>query len=186
MGSMVEMLLWAWIILDSGGYSVSLLEITDEKFIDECVKEHNWARSSVKPPSSDMLYMVVWASSYKVGCAAQLCKNGVRNFHDGESVIFVCNYARAGNVNGRRPYETQGAACSGCKDTCEENLCRNQERDTQKSYNWTPDWDPVTGSPATSDSNYVSILVARPIGIIFTFITAYAVHHFYPDVFFYE
>lgn len=52
------MLLWAWIILDSGGYSVSLLEITDEKFIDECVKEHNWARSSVKPPSSDMLYMV--------------------------------------------------------------------------------------------------------------------------------
>lgn len=263
------MLLWAWIILDSGGYSVSLLEITDEKFIDECVKEHNWARSSVKPPSSDMLYMtwdeglaitsrawarhcvfehniylkevrrvhptfpsvgeniwvgsppssfnvkaaikswvdekqhydyksqtcnkvcghytqVVWASSYKVGCAAQLCKNGVRNFHDGESVIFVCNYARAGNVNGRRPYETQGAACSGCKDTCEENLCRNQERDTQKSYNWTPDWDPVTGSPATSDSNYVSILVARPIGIIFTFITAYAVHHFYPDVFFYE
>lgn len=161
-------------------YSVLLPEITDGKFIDECVREHNRARSSASPPASDMLYMtwdeglaitarawarhcvfehniylkdvrrvhptfssvgeniwagyppsyfnvlgaikswvdekqyydynsnvctnvcghytqVVWASSYKVGCAAQLCKKGVKNtrFASEEGVIFVCNYATA-------------------------------------------------------------------------------------------
>lgn len=38
--------------------SASLPEITDRKFIDECVSEHNRARSSVTPAASDMLYMV--------------------------------------------------------------------------------------------------------------------------------
>ncbi|XP_070785100.1 GLIPR1-like protein 1 [Enoplosus armatus] len=260
MGSMVEMLLWAWIILDSGVCSFSLPEITDGKFIDECVREHNTARSSVSPPASNMLYMtwdeglaitarawarrcvvehniylndvrrvhptfssvgeniwtgyppssfsvtqaikrwvdeeqyydynsnrctdvcghytqVVWASSYKVGCAAQLCPNGVSN------VVFVCNYATAGNMNGGKPYQSQRGVCSGCKDTCEENLCRSQERDSQESYNWTPDWDPAL---ASKGSNYVTILVVRPVALIFTFITAYAVHHYFPDVFCYE
>ncbi|KAF1372601.1 hypothetical protein PFLUV_G00267500 [Perca fluviatilis] len=265
MGIVVKMLLWAWIVLDSGVCSVSLPEITDGKFIEECVMEHNEARSSVSPPASDMLYMtwdeglaitarawarhcvsehntylkdvrrvhptfssvgeniwtgyppstfhvqtaikswvnekqvhdynrnvcrgicghytqVVWASTYKVGCAAQLCPNGVKDFVSEEGVIFVCNYATAGNVNGRRPYE-QGTSCSGCKGNCEEKLCRSQERDSQKSYNWTPDWDPAL---ATSGSNYATILIVRSTGLIFTFITAYAVHHFYPDVFCYE
>lgn len=54
----MQILLWAWIILDSGASSVALPEITDRKFIDECVREHNKARSSVSPPASDMLYMV--------------------------------------------------------------------------------------------------------------------------------
>lgn len=261
MRSVVEILLWAWIILNSRVCSVSLPEITDGKFIEECETEHNRARSSVSPPASNMLYMtwdeglaitarawarrcvfehndrrvhpafssvgeniwtgyppssfnvakaikswvdekhyydynkntcsdvcghytqVVWASSYKVGCAIQLCPNGVKKAYSPESAIFVCNYATAGNINGRRPYESQGEACSGCKDTCEEKLCRSQERDSQKSYNWTPDWD---SSPDTSGSNYVTILVVRPIALIFTFITAYAVHHFYPNVFCYE
>ncbi|XP_078137743.1 glioma pathogenesis-related protein 1 [Sander vitreus] len=268
MGIVVKMLLWAWIILDPGVCSVSLPEINDGKFIDECVREHNWARSSVSPSASDMLYMtwdeglaitarawarhcvfehntylkdvhrvhptfssvgeniwagyppssfdvqgaitswvnenqdynyksnvctavcghytqVVWASTHKVGCAAQLCPNGVKNtkFASKEGVLFVCNYATAGNVNRRRPYEHQGASCSGCKGNCVENLCRSQERDSQKSYNWTPDWDPAL---ATRGSNYVTILIVRPTALIFTFITAYAVHHFYPNVFCYE
>ncbi|XP_044042929.1 GLIPR1-like protein 1 isoform X2 [Siniperca chuatsi] len=260
---MVEILLWAWIILDSGVCSVSLPGITDGKFIDECVREHNWARSSVSPPSWDEglaitarawarhcvfehnTYLkdvhrmhptftsvgeniwagyppssfnvtqaikswvdekqhydynsksctdvcghytqVVWANSYKVGCAAQLCPNGVSNFDSRESVAFVCNYATGGNVNRRQPYASQGAACSGCKDTCQKKLCRSQERDSQKSYNWTPDWDPAQDpTQSTSGSNYVTILAVRPVALIFTFITAYAVHHFYPDVFCYE
>ncbi|XP_042367146.1 GLIPR1-like protein 1 [Plectropomus leopardus] len=267
MGSAVKMLLRVWIILHSGLCAVSLPEITDRKFIDECVREHNKARSSVSPAAADMLYMtwdeglaitarawarmcvfehnkylddvrrvhptfssvgeniwarssphfdvsgaikswvdekqeydynrnvctgvcghytqVVWASSYKVGCAVQLCTNGVKNtvFASKEGVFFVCNYATAGNVNGRRPYDNQGAACSKCKGTCEENLCHSQERDSQKSYNWTPDW---ASAQANSGSNYVTILVVRPIALIFTFITAYAVRHFYPDVFCYE
>lgn len=58
MGSVAEMLLGAWIVLGSGGCSVSLPEITDRNFIDECVGEHNRARSSVDPPASNMLHMV--------------------------------------------------------------------------------------------------------------------------------
>lgn len=58
MASAVERLLWACIILDSGVRSISLPEISDLKFIEECVKEHNLARSYVSPPATDMLYMV--------------------------------------------------------------------------------------------------------------------------------
>ncbi|XP_041820125.1 GLIPR1-like protein 1 [Chelmon rostratus] len=275
MGSTVEMLLLAWSILDSGVGSALLPEITDGSFIDECVREHNRARSSVSPAASNMLYMtwddalaitarawarrclfehniylkdvrrvhptfpsvgeniwtgyppssfdatraikkwvdekqhydygdnnctrvcghytqVVWARSYKVGCAAQLCLNGVKNsgFGSKDSVIFVCNYAPAGNVNGWKPYESQGAACSGCTGTCVEGLCRGPEQTPQKGYNWTPDWDlpqaTIHSNYADYHSNYVIILVVRPIALIFTFIAAYAVHHFYPNIFCYE
>ncbi|XP_035467201.1 GLIPR1-like protein 1 isoform X3 [Scophthalmus maximus] len=183
MGSTVEMLLWTWILLDSGVTSVSLPEITDGGFIDECVREHNRARSSVNPPASNMLHMVVWGSSYKVGCAAQLCPNGVRNFDTREGVVFVCNYATAGNMNAERPYESDGEACSGCEGSCVDRLCRNKERDSKKSYSWTPDMDQAL--PA-ADHHYVYILVVRPICLILTFIASYAVHCFYPDVFCYE
>ncbi|KAM6961763.1 GLIPR1-like protein 1 [Tautogolabrus adspersus] len=248
MGCIMKGFLWAWIILESGVCSVTLPEITDRKFIDECVKEHNRARSSVSPPASNMLHMtwdedlaitarawarqcvfvhnadrahpsfasvgenlwtgyppssfdamgatkswvnekqhydynsqgctkvcghytqVVWASSYKVGCAAHLCPNGVKEsgFGPREGVIFVCNYAPSGNVNRRKPYESNGAACSGCEGACVNNLCGN-------------DWTSVTGG-----SNYGAILIVRPIALILTFVAAYAVRHFYPDVFCYE
>ncbi|XP_063357391.1 GLIPR1-like protein 1 isoform X1 [Pelmatolapia mariae] len=267
MGSAVERLLWACIILDSGVRSISLPEISDLKFIEECVKEHNLARSSVDPPAADMLYMtwdealaitakawakrcifdhniylknasrvhptfpsvgeniwtayppsqfntakaikswvdevkdynyqenscrfakvcghytqVVWASTYKVGCAVQLCPDGIKHFINKKGVLFVCNYATAGNIIGRRPYASQGGACSRCSGTCENKLCRSPERDAQKSYNWSPDWD----TSATSSSSSVSILITRPVALSFTFITAYVVHYFYPDVFCYE
>ncbi|CAK6959971.1 GLIPR1-like protein 1 [Scomber scombrus] len=268
----VEILLWVWIALEYGVNSDSLPEITNRMFIEQCVKAHNEARSSVDPPASDMLYMTwdeglaitarawakqcvfkhniylkdarrvhpnfrsvgeniwagyppssfdvrkaiidkwvgekqvykytantcskvcghytqaVWASSFKVGCAAQLCPNGVKdtNFATKEGVIFVCNYATAGNVNGGRPYATQGAACSKCEGTCENNLCRDQERDLEKSYNWSPDLDRSEAAPENRGSNYVTVLVARPIALICTFIAAYVVHYFYPDMFCYE
>ncbi|XP_062299339.1 GLIPR1-like protein 1 isoform X2 [Scomber scombrus] len=236
----VEILLWVWIALEYGVNSDSLSEITNRMFIEQCVKAHNEARSSVDPPASDMLYMTwdeglaitarawarqcvfkhniylkdvrrvhpnfrsvgeniwagyppssfdaVWASSFKVGCAAQLCPNGVKdtNFATKEGVIFVCNYATAGNVNGGRPYATQGAACSKCEGTCENNLCRSQERDLEKSYNWSPDLDLSEAAPENRGSNYVTVLVARPIALICTFIAAYVVHYFYPDMFCYE
>lgn len=39
----------------------------------------------------------VWADSYKVGCAAQACPNGVAEtgFSTKPGIIFVCNYATA-------------------------------------------------------------------------------------------
>uniref|UniRef100_A0A673KYH0 GLIPR1-like protein 1 n=1 Tax=Sinocyclocheilus rhinocerous TaxID=307959 RepID=A0A673KYH0_9TELE len=40
---------------------------------------------------------IVWADSYKVGCAAQACPNGVAEttFSTKPGIIFVCNYATA-------------------------------------------------------------------------------------------
>uniref|UniRef100_A0A3Q3WEB2 SCP domain-containing protein n=1 Tax=Mola mola TaxID=94237 RepID=A0A3Q3WEB2_MOLML len=208
MRRVVKALVWAWIIQNSV-CSVSLPEITDRKFIDQCVREHNAARSSVSPAASNMLYMtwdaglastakawarqclfehnprlqedsrrnptssvgeniwtgyppsyfdvthaikkwvnevqdydynsnncravcghytqVVWASTYKVGCAAQLCPDGVKktNFADKEGVVFVCNYGPGGNLVGTKPYKSKGEACSGCEGgyTCMKNLC---------------------------------------------------------------
>ncbi|XP_047431800.1 GLIPR1-like protein 1 [Mugil cephalus] len=143
---------------------------------------------------------VVWASSYKVGCAVQLCPNGVRQFTAAKGAIFVCNYATAGNTIGRQPYKSEEAVCSGCKGYCEDKLCRDQERDLRRRYNWTPDWDTDETqkwdlrstqnqdlrSTQNTDSSYRNILIIRPIALIFTFITAYAVRYLYPDVFCYE
>ncbi|KAM4712376.1 GLIPR1-like protein 1 [Anableps anableps] len=124
---------------------------------------------------------VVWAESYKVGCAVELCPNGVKKSTSREGAIFVCNYAPGGNINRRKPYETNRAQCSGCKGKCENKLCRSPERDSQKSYNWTPDWD-----PASPTNNFADILIVRPIALVLTCICAYAVCYFYPNVFCYE
>lgn len=91
--------------------------------------------------------------------------------------------ATRGNMNAERPYESDGEACSGCEGSCVDRLCRNKERDSKKSYSWTPDMDQAL--PA-ADHHYVYILVVRPICLILTFIASYAVHCFYPDVFCYE
>ena len=40
------------------GTGLQLPEITNEKFIDECVKSHNQNRSNVNPPAGNMRYMV--------------------------------------------------------------------------------------------------------------------------------
>lgn len=58
MASTARTLLWAWVIAKSFASPVGLPEISNEAFIDECVREHNRARSSVVPAASDMLYMV--------------------------------------------------------------------------------------------------------------------------------
>ncbi|XP_073718532.1 GLIPR1-like protein 1 [Misgurnus anguillicaudatus] len=89
---------------------------------------------------------VVWADTYKVGCAAQVCQNGVAGLSTDPGIVFVCHYATAGNYAGVSPYK-KGKSCSGCgTETCENNLCRNSTRDTQKRYNWRPDWDPAISS----------------------------------------
>lgn len=58
MASAARIFLWAWAIAKSITSPVVLPEISDEAFIEECVREHNRARSSVVPAASDMLYMV--------------------------------------------------------------------------------------------------------------------------------
>ncbi|KAL0963077.1 hypothetical protein UPYG_G00349370 [Umbra pygmaea] len=268
-----QQFLCLFICLDS--YTISsgnnpLPDITDEKFINDCVRIHNDNRSSVNPPASNMLYMtwddalavtarawarfcvfkhniylkevsrihpvftsvgeniwvgappstfsvsgallawvdevkdynyqsnvcqpgkicghytqVVWATSYKVGCAVQMCPNGIEDFSNNAGAIFVCNYATAGNYVGEKPYQ-EGEECSACKDAkdqCEAKLCRNIERDTQKGYSWTPDWDPAL---TYCGSSCISILTLRPLVLLLTFVSAFVVHRFYPSMFFYE
>ncbi|XP_062838709.1 glioma pathogenesis-related protein 1 isoform X1 [Anolis carolinensis] len=82
---------------------------------------------------------VVWASSYKVGCAVAFCH---KVFKGGENMgMLVCDYGPAGNYKGTRPYKA-GKPCDECqaKDTCQNNLCRNRKRDQENtSYiHWYP------------------------------------------------
>ncbi|KAF5888554.1 cytidine monophosphate-N-acetylneuraminic acid hydroxylase-like, partial [Clarias magur] len=68
---------------------------------------------------------VVWAETYKVGCAVISCPNGVKDtsFSHTPGAIFVCNYAPAGNYPRVYPYE-QGGSCSKCGgEVCENNVC---------------------------------------------------------------
>ncbi|ELW70508.1 Glioma pathogenesis-related protein 1 [Tupaia chinensis] len=68
---------------------------------------------------------VVWAQSYKVGCAVQFCPrvDGFESLSNGAH--FVCNYGPAGNYP-TWPYK-KGSTCSAChnKDTCLDNLCED-------------------------------------------------------------
>ncbi|XP_004676565.1 PREDICTED: GLIPR1-like protein 1 [Condylura cristata] len=68
---------------------------------------------------------VVWATSYKVGCAATMCPNLGKS----QTVIFVCNYSPAGNYLNQPPY-TKGKFCSMCeeKEVCVKNLCSKQKK----------------------------------------------------------
>ncbi|XP_060977955.1 GLIPR1-like protein 1 [Dama dama] len=78
---------------------------------------------------------VVWASSFKVGCAVAICPN----LGSPDTALFVCNYALVGNYPNVSPY-MNGTPCSMCEgDTCENKLCRNKERDKPHRY---PGWNP--------------------------------------------
>ncbi|XP_052410423.1 GLIPR1-like protein 1 isoform X2 [Carassius gibelio] len=116
---------------------------------------------------------IVWADSYKVGCAAQVCPNGVAetSFSTKPGIIFVCNYATAGNYRGASPYR-RGEPCSGCKqETCANNLCR---------YNWTPDWDPSPSSCASGGCDYQTHIL-----VLLMFACVYGLQHLY-NLFEYE
>ncbi|XP_058628420.1 GLIPR1-like protein 1 isoform X2 [Onychostoma macrolepis] len=126
----------------------------------------------------------VWADSYKVGCAAQACPNGVAetSFSTKPGVIFVCNYATAGNYRGVAPYRS-GASCSSCREeTCENNLCRNSTRDAPQSYNWTPDWDPALSS---CGSFCLAVVIIRLISVPLIFACVYCLQRRY-NLFAYE
>ncbi|XP_072212472.1 glioma pathogenesis-related protein 1-like [Excalfactoria chinensis] len=84
---------------------------------------------------------VVWATSYKVGCAVHFCHT-IHNLQGFNKVAhFVCDYGPAGNYP-TKPYKA-GRPCSECRnDQCVGNLCVNAEREKLLSYaNWYPDWD---------------------------------------------
>uniref|UniRef100_A0A493T1K7 SCP domain-containing protein n=1 Tax=Anas platyrhynchos platyrhynchos TaxID=8840 RepID=A0A493T1K7_ANAPP len=133
----------------------------------------------------DRYIQVVWATSYKVGCAVHFCHT-VENFQGlDRAAHFVCNYGPAGNYP-TKPYE-EGPPCSRCSnDKCVDKLCVNAGREKLISYdNWYPDWDtqprppprprpsgppadtPPAGQPRSScDSYCLSVLILRLLFLV--------------------
>nr|XP_025039645.1 glioma pathogenesis-related protein 1-like [Pelodiscus sinensis] len=140
---------------------------------------------------------VVWATSYKVGCAVHLCPSvtGFKGLTNGAH--FVCNYGPAGNYP-MQPYKT-GAACSDCNgEKCVTTLCENPEREKLTSYSsWHPDWDtppqpgrpgaPQLSSPRSSCDQYcIIVLIVRLLFVLLIFGAVLLVQWQYPQIFIYE
>ncbi|XP_006142910.1 glioma pathogenesis-related protein 1 [Tupaia chinensis] len=122
---------------------------------------------------------VVWAQSYKVGCAVQFCPrvDGFESLSNGAH--FVCNYGPAGNYP-TWPYK-KGSTCSAChnKDTCLDNLCVNPQRDKVTRYYSVgyPGW------PIYSRNRYTSLfLIARSIILLLSVIITILVKCKYPNL----
>ncbi|KAK2515207.1 Glipr1 [Columba guinea] len=111
---------------------------------------------------------IVWATSYKVGCAVHFCPK-MADISITNAAHFICNYGPAGNYPGH-PYKT-GAACSDCNgEQCASRLCRNAERDKVTSYsNWYPEWD----SKSACDKYCISVVVLRLLLLILTILATW-------------
>ncbi|XP_078075737.1 glioma pathogenesis-related protein 1-like [Mustelus asterias] len=115
---------------------------------------------------------LVWASSYKVGCAFHICPSGIARFSARTSVNFVCDYGPAGNYP-THPYLT-GKACSECfKDRCENNLCRNGTLEMSSD------------SDSSCDNYCTAALVTRTLSCILIAVGVYIVQRKFPNIFAY-
>ncbi|XP_041114133.1 GLIPR1-like protein 1 [Polyodon spathula] len=134
---------------------------------------------------------VVWAKSYKVGCAVHICPSGIAGFSTNsipDSTIFVCNYGDAGNFP-THPYSA-GAECSACPgETCGNKLCKKQTRDQAIAYpNWNPDFGSGSGaaSSATCNSYFLAVVITRPLALVLIIAAVYGLQLVYPHMFAYE
>ncbi|KAJ7329840.1 hypothetical protein JRQ81_016014 [Phrynocephalus forsythii] len=133
---------------------------------------------------------VVWATSYKVGCAVQFCPrvSGFERLSNGAH--FICNYGPAGN-SPRKPYR-KGRPCSECNgEKCVHDLCANTERDQLMSYSdWSPDWDETESLPkaphSACDSYCIAVLISRILCVLFTAGAVAILYRKYPQMFMYE
>ncbi|XP_031539185.1 glioma pathogenesis-related protein 1 [Vicugna pacos] len=122
---------------------------------------------------------VVWADSYKVGCAVQFCPR-VSGFEGFQGLAhFICNYGPAGNYP-TWPYK-KGSTCSACpsNDKCLDNLCANPQRDKVTRYYSVvfPDW------PIYPRNRHLSLfLVISPPIILLTVIIIILVKYKYPHL----
>ncbi|XP_048405012.1 GLIPR1-like protein 1 [Stegostoma tigrinum] len=122
------------------------------------VADYDYSTNSCRPKRQCGHYtQVIWANSYKVGCAVSDCPKGIKSSgFKGPGVIFVCNYAPAGNYIGTLPY-TSGTSCESCSDNCHEKLCRDIKRDAIKKY---PNWNPNFGSASFFSCNQLLLLTS--------------------------
>nr|XP_020660113.1 GLIPR1-like protein 1 [Pogona vitticeps] len=101
---------------------------------------------------------VIWAATYKVGCSVVFCSKFGRHRN---IEYFVCNYGPRGKYP-LKPYKA-GPSCSACPegDTCENNLCRNPEREKEnsaRSARWYPPW----GHWIICDDSCIAVALLRP------------------------
>ncbi|XP_053111750.1 GLIPR1-like protein 1 isoform X1 [Hemicordylus capensis] len=121
---------------------------------------------------------VVWSTSYKLGCAIVFCpKFG----HQKNIEYFVCNYAPTGNLPWR-PYEA-GRPCSKCQkgDTCENNLCRNPERDREIVKRYSR-WYPPFEHRIICDESCIALAVLRPLLMFVAFAAVFYLQKRYPNL----
>ncbi|XP_055482025.1 glioma pathogenesis-related protein 1 [Psammomys obesus] len=122
---------------------------------------------------------VVWADSYKIGCAVKFCPtvsgyNGISN-----AAHFICNYGPGGNYP-TWPYK-QGTTCSNCPtdDKCLNNLCINPRRDQVSRYYSVVNPD----QPIYLRNRYTSLfLIAKSVLLILSVIITIWVKHKYPNL----
>ncbi|XP_062397855.1 peptidase inhibitor 16 [Sardina pilchardus] len=99
---------------------------------------------------------VVWADSYKVGCAAHLCVE-IEGLPFGNATILVCNYYPAGNYEGEKPYD-EGDVCSKCPEDmprCMDTLCGPEEQELPSeepdlTESWATHLTPSPDAPGTA------------------------------------
>ncbi|NXT86809.1 GLIP1 protein, partial [Anhinga rufa] len=123
---------------------------------------------------------VVWAESYKVGCAVHFC-NTVENFPElVKGAHFVCNYGPAGNYP-RKPYEA-GQPCSGCSnEKCVDKLCAPPYNPPAPPYN-----PPAEDPHPFCDQYCLSVSILRPLFLVLSAGTVLLVQQWFPHTFFYE
>ncbi|NWV18706.1 GLIP1 protein, partial [Origma solitaria] len=130
---------------------------------------------------------VVWAESYKVGCAVHFC-NTVENFPGlSKAAHFVCNYGPAGNYP-RKPYK-EGQPCSRCRnETCVDKLCGKTKPPRPRPPRPPA---PPHGSPAehphpSCDQYCLSVVILRPLFLILSASALVIVQQQFPHTFFNE
>ncbi|NXI33861.1 GLIP1 protein, partial [Sterrhoptilus dennistouni] len=130
---------------------------------------------------------VVWAESYKVGCAVHFC-NTVENFPGlSDAAHFVCNYGPAGNYP-RKPYK-EGQPCSRCSnEKCVDKLCgKTKPPRPRPPRPPVPSQVPPAEHPRPSCDQYcLSVLILRPLFLILSAGAVFLVQQRFPHTFFNE
>ncbi|NXK98717.1 GLIP1 protein, partial [Formicarius rufipectus] len=135
--------------------------------------------------------MVVWAESYKVGCAVHFC-NTVEYFSEvSQAAHFVCNYGPAGNYP-RKPYKA-GQPCSGCSnEKCVDKLCGKTKPQPKSPRPHSPrppvpKYVPPAERPRSSCDQYcLNVLILRPLFLVLSVGAVLLVQQKFPYTFFYE
>ncbi|XP_026882953.2 GLIPR1-like protein 1 isoform X2 [Electrophorus electricus] len=98
-----------------------------------------------------------------------------------EPFLSATMHQRKGNYP-HAPY-LNGESCSRCgNEKCDNKLCHNITREEPRRYKWNPDWDPAL---PLFGSFYKTILIIRPLSLVFIFSCVYCLQRHYTNLFAY-